>query len=149
MKKNKDDLILNPFKSLFELNKEFSRLFEGLVGADEDEYYEGFRPDVDIVEEGGQYKIKADMPGMKEDDIEVTISDGIIMIKGERAHEKSEETKTSHRMERSFGKFVRKFTLPKGVDPENVKAVFKNGVLEINLPILEDKKEKKITIESE
>jgi HSP20 family protein len=92
--------------------------------------------------------VTADLPGMEEKDIEVTINDGILAVRGERTEEKEETEKGFHRRERVFGRFVRQFALPKGTDAENVKAVFKNGVLEVRIPLKSVIEEKKIQIES-
>jgi HSP20 family protein len=85
---------------------------------------------------------------MEEKDIEVTINDGVLSVKGERTEEKEETEKGFHRRERVFGKFVRQFALPKGADADNVRAVFKKGVLEVKIPLKAVAEEKRVQIEA-
>jgi HSP20 family protein len=93
-----------------------------------------WRPAVDIKEEDNSYVINADLPGIDPKDIEVTMEDGVLTIKGERESEK-EETGTSYkRVERTYGSFYRRFSLPDTADSENIKANGKNGVLEVVIP---------------
>lgn len=146
MLKKRDELFFSPFRSLLDLNREMGRFMDRF--GDGESMPGGFRPDVDIVEKNGQLVVTADLPGMEEKDIEVTINDGILAVKGERTEEKEETEKGFHRRERVFGRFVRQFALPKGTDAENVKAVFKNGVLEVRIPLKSVIEEKKIQIES-
>ncbi|MCD8493555.1 MAG: Hsp20/alpha crystallin family protein [Geovibrio sp.] len=146
MLKKRDELFFSPFRSLLDLNREMGRFMDRF--GDGESMPGGFRPDVDIVEKNGQLVVTADLPGMEEKDIEVTINDGILAVRGERTEEKEETEKGFHRRERVFGRFVRQFALPKGTDAENVKAVFKNGVLEVRIPLKSVIEEKKIQIES-
>jgi HSP20 family protein len=85
-------------------------------------------PSVDISETDGAYQIKAEIPDVKKEDVKVTLEDGVLTIQGERKQEKEERGKKYHRVERSYGSFVRSFTLPDLVDEEKVKAEFKDGV---------------------
>ncbi|WP_265821884.1 Hsp20/alpha crystallin family protein [Geovibrio ferrireducens] len=146
MLKKRDELFFSPFRSLLDLNREMGRFMDRF--GDGESMPGGFRPDVDIIEKNGQLVVTADLPGMEEKDIEVTINDGILAVRGERTEEKEETEKGFHRRERVFGRFVRQFALPKGTDAENVKAVFKNGVLEVRIPLKSVIEEKKIQIES-
>ncbi|MGE4496498.1 MAG: Hsp20/alpha crystallin family protein [Deferribacterales bacterium] len=146
MLKKRDEIFFSPFRSLLDLNREMGRFMDRF--GDGESMPGGFRPDVDIVEKNGQVVVTADLPGMEEKDIEVTINDGVLIVRGERTEEKEETEKGFHRRERVFGKFVRQFTLPKGTDSENVKAVFKKGVLEVRIPLKAAAEEKKIQIEA-
>jgi HSP20 family protein len=111
--------------------------------------FEEISPIVDIFEEGHDIVMKAELPGMKKEDIEVNITDDIITVSGEKKKEEKIEKKNYHRLERSYGSFVRSFRLPTEVQTEQVKAQFKNGILEIRVPKTEEakKKEKKVQIE--
>ena len=111
--------------------------------------FEEITPTVDIFEEGHDIVMKAELPGVKKEDIEVNITDDIITLSGEKRKEEKIEKKNYHRLERSYGSFVRSFRLPTEVQTEQVKAQFKDGILEIRVPKTEEakKKEKKVQIE--
>jgi len=106
-------------------------------------------PHVDIYEEGDEVVVKAEMPGMKKEDISVNITDAAITISGEKKKEEKVEKKDYYRLERSFGSFSRSFSLPKEIQTDKAKATFKEGILQVRMPKTEEakKKEKKITIE--
>jgi len=91
-------------------------------------------PLVDITEVDHEYLFKADLPEMKKDDVKVTIENGILYISGERRAEKEEKKKKFHRLERLFGTFERRFTLPEDADPTKIVAEFRDGVLQVHLP---------------
>lgn len=103
-------------------------------------------PSVDVSETEGEYQIKAEIPDVKKEDVKVTVEDGVLTIQGERKHEKEEKGKKYHRVERSYGSFIRSFTLPDLVDEERVKAEFKDGVLNLQLPKSEKTKPKAIEV---
>ena len=90
-------------------------------------------PVVDIGEDEKEFLIKAELPGLKREEVKVTVEDGVLSISGERKAEKEEKTKKYHRVERSYGSFLRSFTLPEGCDPAKVNAEFKEGVLNVHL----------------
>ncbi|MDX2269378.1 MAG: Hsp20/alpha crystallin family protein [Bryobacter sp.] len=104
-------------------------------------------PAVDIVETENELIIKADLPAVKLENIDVRVEDGTLTLKGERSFEKTENEKGYHRIERSFGSFSRSFTLPDSLDPEKVKASFQDGVLTITLPKKEIAKPRQIKVE--
>ena len=91
-------------------------------------------PAVDVQETETEYLIKADLPEVKKEDVKVTVHDGVMTIEGERKLEKEEKGKKFHRIEREYGRFVRKFTLPDGADEAKVAAEFKDGVLNVRVP---------------
>ncbi|MCF7791125.1 MAG: Hsp20/alpha crystallin family protein [Victivallales bacterium] len=99
-----------------------------------------FNPKFDVVESDESYEVKAELPGMTEKDIDVSIDGSTLTIKGEKETEKEEEKKNYYVSERAFGKFERAFELSEDVDVENVKANFKNGELSVTLPKTEKKK---------
>ncbi len=90
-------------------------------------------PRVDIGETDGSFQIKAEIPGVKKEDVKVSVQNGVLNLQGERHEEESEQGLHFHRVERFHGSFSRSFTLPPSVDPSEVKAQFRDGVLTINL----------------
>jgi HSP20 family protein len=106
-------------------------------------------PNVDIFEDGNDIVVKAEIPGLKKEDIEVNITDDMITISGEKKKEEKVEKKDYYRIERSYGSFTRSFRMPKEVQSDKAKASFKDGVLQVRVPKTEEaiKKEKKIPIE--
>ena len=107
-------------------------------------------PAVDFVERDNEYEVTVELPGLSEKDVEVKLSNGNLMIKGEKKEEKEEKGKDYHVSERRFGSFVRSFTAPEGVDTSNIEATFANGVLTVKLPKTAEaqKSEKKIEIKT-
>ncbi len=106
-------------------------------------------PSVDIYEEGGDVVLKAELPGMKKDDIDVNIAGDTVTISGEKKAVEKVERKDFYRLERSFGSFTRKLRLPAEIQPDKAKASFHDGVLEVRIPKTEAAKEKtkKVPIE--
>jgi len=104
-------------------------------------------PSVDIFETDNELVLKADVPGVEQKDIDIRIENGTLSLKGERKFERDEKNKGFHRQERSYGSFVRYFTIPDTVDSENVKADFQGGVLTVTLPKKEIAKPKSIKVQ--
>ena len=102
-------------------------------------------PLVDIIEEDKQYIIKTELPEVRKEDVKVTVENGVLTIVGERKLEK-EETKKYHRVERSYGRFVRTFMVPEGAEADKVSAEFKDGVLYVRLPKSEKATPKQIEV---
>ena len=107
-----------------------------------------WRPAVDIKEEENQYTILADIPGVDPKDIDITMANGVLSIKGEKDDEHVEESNGFKRVERSSGSFYRRFSLPDTADADNIKAVSKDGVLKLVLPKHQKAQAKKITVNS-
>jgi HSP20 family protein len=103
-------------------------------------------PAMDLVEEGDEYVLKADLPGLSEKDVNIELEDNVLTISGERKSEHEERKEGYYRVERASGSFSRSLTLPEGVDPEGVRASFHNGVLEVRIPKPEQRKPRKVTI---
>lgn len=103
-------------------------------------------PAVDVYDEKEALVVKADLPGITGDELEVTLSDARLTIKGEKKKEEEVKDKDYHRWERSYGAFVRTIDLPVPVKADEVKATFKNGVLEVRLPKIEEAKQKSIKV---
>jgi HSP20 family protein len=91
-------------------------------------------PQVDITEDDKEYLVKADLPEMKKEEIKVNVEEGVLSVSGERKAEKEEKNKKFHRIERSYGSFLRSFTLPEDANAAKVAAEFKDGVLQVHLP---------------
>lgn len=129
----------------------FDRVFDNFFNdsdfvADAEAGRRTWLPAVDIFEEDGAFVVTADLPGLKKDDIDVSIEDNVLTVSGERNFEKSEGEGTFRRVERSYGTFRRSFTLPRGVDAAKVQASFEDGVLTLSLPKTEVAKSRKITV---
>lgn len=138
------------FMSVFD---EMDRMFDRLMGRGfmlpRVKWGEGFElayPDVDIYEEDNKVVLKAEIPGVKKDELTIDVSEDAITISGEKKKEEKVEKKDYFRLERSFGSFSRSFSLPSGVDADKAKASFKDGVLQITLPKKEGAKKKKIEV---
>lgn len=140
----------DPFRELEEVSDRLNRMFarpaartsngkETMIVAD-------WTPSVDISETESEYQIKAEIPDVKKEDVKVTVEDGVLTIQGERKQEKEEKGKKFHRIERSYGSFVRTFSLPDVIEEEKVKAEFKDGVLNLHLPKSEKAKPKAIEV---
>ena len=106
-------------------------------------------PDVDIFESDGDVVMKAELPGMKKEDIEVTLSDGSITISGEKKQEEEIKKKDYYKVERSYGSFCRTFSLPSEVKADKAKSTFKDGVLEVRMPKSEEAKSKEVKVKIE
>jgi HSP20 family protein len=107
-----------------------------------------WRPAVDIKEEEDRFVIYADLPGIDPKDIEITMDQGVLTLKGERSEETKEEREGYKRVERVSGSFYRRFSLPDTADSERIEAKGKNGVLEITLPKHDKVQARKITVKS-
>ncbi len=101
-----------------------------------------FLPTVDINEDKDNFYIIAELPGLAASDVKLSISDGIVTIRGEKKRESEQQERSFYRMERSYGEFVRQFSLPEGVKEEDIQANFANGLLEITVPKMEPSKPK-------
>ncbi len=137
-------LVWRPFEELERIRREFDRLMEEFLKEEPAERV--FAPALDVYETDGEVVVKAELPGVKKEDIEVFIRDNNLIIRGEKKEEKEEKTETVHRVERVYGKFERVVGLPTDVKLEGIKAEFKDGVLEVRLPKEKTSKEKKIEI---
>ena len=109
----------------------------------------GWAPSIDMVDKKDEIVVKADLPGIEEKDIELTVQDGALVIRGERKTEKEEKKEDYYYAERSYGAFLRSLPLPANVDAERVKASFRKGVLEVHLPKAMEAKGRKVEIKAE
>jgi len=116
------------------VNRLFRRFDDDLGGSLlRSEFGFGSLPSVDISETDSEIIVSADLPGLEEKNIQVTLDNDVLILKGERKHEHKEKKKNYHRIEKAYGVFHRSVTLPEGIDRDNVKATFKNGVLNVTI----------------
>jgi len=141
----------DPFKELDNLHQQLSAAFGRAPWRRKDSDQETlplatWAPLVDITEDDNEYLIKAELPEVRKEDVRVSVENGVLSISGERKIEKDEKTTRFHRVERSYGSFVRSFTLPEGTDGAKVKAEFKDGLLKVHLPKSEQAKPRSIEV---
>jgi HSP20 family protein len=103
-------------------------------------------PPMDLLETGEHYVLRADLPGLADEDVNVQFEDNVLTISGERTAEHDDQQEGYYRLERAFGTFSRSLTLPDGVDPDTVQAHFDRGVLEVKIPKPEQKKPRQVQI---
>ncbi len=138
----------DPFKELENFERGLESFFgrtpslRGNGGEAESVALTEWSPVVDITEDEKEYLVKAELPEVKKEDVKVTVENGVLEIRGERKFEKEEKGKKYHRIERSYGSFQRMFSLPEGVEGDQVKAQFKDGLLTVHLPKSEKAKAK-------
>ncbi len=140
----------DPFREMEEISDRFNRIFGRAPvrrnGGQEALTVTDWVPTVDIAEDDKEYLIKAEIPEVDRKDVKVTIQDGVLTLQGERKQEKEENNKKFHRVERSYGSFVRSFTLPEDVAEDKLRAEFKEGILQVHLPKAERPKPKAVEI---
>ena len=126
-----------PMRNLFSLHNEMGRVFGHLLGSHEggtDAEETSWMPTVDISEAETSFEIRAELPGVSENDVNVSVIDNVLTIKGKKHQEKETDGKNYHRVERRYGSFQRSFTLPRHVETSDIKAGFKDGVLALTIP---------------
>jgi HSP20 family protein len=140
----------DPFMELEDVSKHLDRIFRRVparVEADREVLtMVDWMPTVDITETDTAYLINGEIPGVNKEDVKVTIEDGMVTMRGERKQEKEETGKKFHRIERSYGSFMRSFQLPEDVDEAAVKAEFKDGMINVTLPKSGKSKAKSIEV---
>ncbi len=138
-----------PLRELGSLQSEMNRLFNTVFDTPAPANGGTLRrwmPAMDLVESGEHFVLRADLPGMGEEDIKIELEDGTLTVSGERKAEHESEEEGYYRVERAFGSFSRSLTLPKGVDADAVSASFDRGVLEVRIPKPEARKPRLIEI---
>jgi HSP20 family protein len=143
----------DPFQELQTWSDRMSRLLgaESRTPArrDEENFAVGsWAPPVDIVEGKDKVELKVELPGFKEDQVQLTVEDGLLTIRGERKFESENKEENYHRIERSYGTFVRSFTLPRTVDQNRIQANFADGILSIEMSKREETKPRQIQIKA-
>lgn len=139
----------DPIRELLDWQKSFGNLFDvSMEELPERISREAvWSPSVDVSEDKENIEIKADVPGVSQADIDISIAGNVLTIKGERKHEEKKSEKDFHRVERFYGSFTRSMTLPEYADTSKIRAEYKNGVLDIIIPKTENAKPKQIKVE--
>jgi HSP20 family protein len=139
-----------PFRELEEVRNEMSRMFGWPAGHVDSEALSDtpWIPAVDIVQEGDHYVVKADLPGMKKDEIEITLNGDTLTVSGEKKRETETKDDSRYRSERYYGKFSRSLVLSSAVDTNKIEAAYKDGVLSVTIPKSEEARPKQIKIQS-
>lgn len=137
----------------YQLQRSMNRLFDEFFNSFSlspfeafNESFGAFSPRVDVSESDKEIKVSAELPGLDENDIEVSLAHNVLTISGEKKEEKEDKGKNYYRMERSYGSFRRSIPLPAEVEPDQVDAQFKKGVLTITLPKTAEAQSKKIAV---
>lgn len=145
---------LDPLRGMEDLQNRLATLFgrppvRRQEGQEESMTVAEWAPLVDISEDDKEYLIKAELPGLKKEDVHISVEKGVLAITGERKFEKEEKDRKHHRVERSYGSFVRTFIVPDDAEADKVAAQFKDGVLTIHIPKSEKAKPKQIEVRVE
>jgi len=137
-----------PYGNMISIQDEMNRLFDDFFGRAPVKGAEGrWVPAVDISEDNDNLFVDVEVPGMKKEDIKVSLEHNVLSLKGEKKQEKEVKDENYHRWERSYGSFARSFELPVPVQSDKIKASYRDGVLHIALPKAEEVKPKEIPIE--
>lgn len=141
----------DPFKDLESLQSRMNRVFSDALlrarGTEEGLLEGAWRPAVDIFEDEANFVVKAEVPEVDPQAIDIRVEENILTIKGERKVEREEKKENYHLMERSYGTFQRSFTLPASIEREKIKANYDKGILTVTLPKKEEKKPRQVKIE--
>jgi HSP20 family protein len=133
-----------PFRDLATFRQKFNHLFDS---SNETFLADHWAPTTDVTETEKAIIVSAELPGMKQEDVSIELENGILNISGERKLDEEKKGRNFHRIERSYGKFMRAISLPPNVDTEKISASFDNGLLEVEIPKNEEARPKKIALE--
>ena len=142
----------SPQRDLFGLQSEMNRLFENFFDPDffrGGEQFDSWLPKMDVSENDQAFRVDLELPGLSKEDINLSLQDNILTIEGERKQEAENKEINYHRVERTYGKFLRRFSLPTLVQADKIDAEFKDGILHITLPKAEEVKPRKISIKAD
>ena len=141
---------LMPFRQFERMKRNFDQLWDSFFGRELEGRIQGeWIPSLDLAETDNELVVKAELPGMDSKNIDISLSDGMPTIKGQKKQEKEEKELDYHFMERSYGSFTRSIQLPKQIQREKISASYKNGLLRITLPKSEEAKKKEVKIKLE
>ena len=132
-----------------DLSREMNRLFDSFLRGeptDEGLATSYWTPAVDILEQDDAYTLEAELPGLKKDDVKISVQNNVLTLRGEKTDERRESKKGYLRMETNFGSFTRSFTLPTTINSSKIEAEFKDGILKIHIPKAEEAKPKTIEV---
>src|ERR1044072_3248151 len=140
--------MVNPFQMMRRFTKDMERLFEDFGGFSFPNFFRAdfapfqmefdkgeWVPQIEVLRNNGELMVRADLPGLTKDDVKVEVTDALLTISGERKEENEEKREGFYRSERSYGSFYREIPLPEGTKTEGAAATFRNGVLEITMPV--------------
>lgn len=139
----------SPFRDLATLQDRINRMFGDFsfpAGAPDVEVATTWAPAVNIFEDQEEVAVTADLPGMKKEDVEITLENNVLTLRGHRRLEDEDKRENYHRVERAYGTFARSFTLPNTVNSEKISAEYTDGVLQIHLPKREESKPRQISV---
>lgn len=140
----------DPFREFEDMSNRLARFFNQSslrrTVDDDGAFFADWAPAVDVQETEKEYIVKADLPDVRKEDVKVGIENGVLTLEGERKQEKEENNKKFHRVERVYGKFVRRLALPMEIDAQKVAAEFKDGVLNVKMPKTESAKPRAIDV---
>jgi len=143
----------DPFRNVAALQDRINRIFDEsfsrTADVDDDISMSAWKPSVDIYETDEAIILKAELPGIKKEDVSVEIKDNVLTLRGERVEDKEIKEGSYFRKERCFGTFSRAFNLQHRVQPDKIKAKFKDGILVVEIPKPEEEKPKQITVNVE
>jgi len=142
----------DPFRDLVSIQERMNRLFDQTLARTRGEEEEGiatstWMPSVDIYETPDRVVLKAELPGLTREDIDINVRNNTLTLRGERKFEKEVKEENYLRIERAYGSFQRSFTLPATIQQDKIKAVFTDGVLEVSLPKAEEARPKQVKID--
>ena len=126
------------------MQRDFDRMFDRSQGNGSG--FAGLTPSVDVVENDNDFVLSAELPGVRKEDVKITVADGVLTIRGEKKEEQERKSDAYHRIERSFGSFERSFTLPSAVQDDKIVAGFADGILRITVPKAEQAKAREIEV---
>ncbi len=142
----------NPYQELSNWHRDIDDLFRRFFPGDSEEAGQrsmsDWLPAAEAFAKDGQYIVRADVPGVEPSEVEVSVLNGTLTIKGERKRSQDVKENDYHYTETSYGSFERRLALPKGIDPEKITAKFANGVLEVSMPLPQSATAKKVPIEA-
>ncbi len=133
-------LLIKPAPFSREVDRIFDRMFETSAEA------QRWAPAMDLTEAEDHYVLKADLPGVNDEDVKIEVENGLLTISGERKEEHERAERSFYRVERAFGRFQRQLTMPEGIDPDGVTAEFDRGVLSVRIPKPEQVKPRRVAI---
>jgi len=139
---------ISPFRDFERMRRDMDRLWDSFFerGTLRGEDGSQWLPSLDVAETKNEIVVKAEVPGLEPKDIDISLSDGVLTIKGEKKQEREEKEENYHLVERSYGSFTRSIRLPKEVQSDKINASYKNGVLKVVLPKSEEAKKKEVKI---
>ena len=134
--------------TVFDFGRELDRIFDSFRSRDNGWSATAWSPAVDVKESDEEIEVSAELPGLDKENIDVSATDGVLTLKGEKKYEKESEDEDVHRTERAYGSFSRAFTLPAEVKADEISAEYKDGVLTVKLPKAEAAKARRIEVKA-